>query len=62
MGQTKQYVCCKPLGNVSAFKIKKKKKNMSIGREEKMKLRRRRDKNEGKRWRKMKTPKVMPTQ
>lgn len=23
MGQTKQYVCCKPLGNVSAFKIKK---------------------------------------
>lgn len=34
---------------------------MSIGREEKTKLRRR-DKHEGKRWRKMKTPKVMPTQ
>lgn len=59
MGQAKQCVHDKQLGNVNAFKMKKK-RNMSIGKE-KMKVRRRRDKNEGSRWRKMETPKLMPT-
>lgn len=41
MAQTKQYAPRMQLGNVHAFKIKKnEKKNITIGREEKVKLRR----------------------